>query len=131
VNKKIHHLGIAVKSLAETIGFYRDSLGLELICQEEVPEQKVRIAMFLCGESRIELLEPTSPESPVAAFLEKKGPGLHHMAVAVEDIQAELKTMAANGVKMIDEKPRAGAGGHRIAFVHPKSTNGVLLELVE
>ncbi|MDD2716004.1 MAG: methylmalonyl-CoA epimerase [Candidatus Wallbacteria bacterium] len=128
---KIHHLGIAVADLAESIMFYRDSLGLELIGEEEVPEQKVHVAMFRCGESRIELLAPMSPESPIAGFLEKKGPGLHHLAIAIENIESEIIKMAAAGVKMIDEKPRSGAGGHRIAFVHPKSTRGVLLELVE
>ncbi|MDD5091070.1 MAG: methylmalonyl-CoA epimerase [Candidatus Wallbacteria bacterium] len=128
---KIHHLGVAVKSLDEAMKFYQEMLGLELLGIEDVPEQKVKVAMFACGESRIELLEPTSPESPIAVFLEKKGPGMHHIALEVDDISKEVDRMNASGVSMIDKMPRVGAGGHKIAFVHPRSTGGVLLELAE
>lgn len=129
--KKIHHLGIAVKSLAEASVFYRDVLGLELVGEEEVAEQKVRVMMFDCGGSNIELLEPTSPDSPIAVFLEKKGPGIHHIAVHVDNIKEQMDLIKEKNIRMIDNEPRIGAGGHKIAFVHPKSTDGVLLEIVE
>ena len=127
--KKIDHVGVAVPSLAEAKPFYAEGLGLKLLAEEEVAEQRVRVAMFQCGESRIELLEPTSPESPIAKFLEKKGSGIHHIAVEVKDVEAELNALQAQGVKLIDTVARIGAGGHKIAFVHPKSPSGVLLEL--
>ena len=129
--KKIDHLGIAVKNLEEAVKFYKDNLGLELLGYEEVPEQMVKVAMFRCGESRIELLEATSEDSPIFKFIEKKGPGLHHTAIKVDDLESELKKLEEKGVRLIDSKPRIGAGGHKIAFVHPKSTCGVLLELTE
>jgi methylmalonyl-CoA epimerase len=127
----IEHLGIATRSIEEAVRFWRDSLGLEVIDTEEVEEQKVRVAMLPLGESRVELLEPTSPDSPVAKFLEKRGPGIHHIAVRVDDIRATLARLKEQGARLIDEAPRTGAGGSLIAFVHPSSTNGVLLELVE
>jgi methylmalonyl-CoA/ethylmalonyl-CoA epimerase len=129
--KKIDHIGIAVHSLDETITFYRDMLGMALLGIEEVAEQKVKVAMLQVGESKIELLEPTSPDSPVARFLEKNGPGVHHLAYEVEDIDAAIVKLERDGARMIDRTPRNGAHGTRIAFIHPKSSNGVLTELCQ
>ena len=128
---KINHIGIAVKSLEETIPFYRDSLGMAFAGIEEVAEQKVRVAMLQVGESKIELLEPTSEDSPVAKFIEKNGAGIHHIAYEVVDVEAAIATLLAGGARMIDEKPRHGAHGTLIAFIHPKSSNGVLTELCQ
>jgi methylmalonyl-CoA/ethylmalonyl-CoA epimerase len=128
---RINHVGIAVKSLDESLPFYRDSLGMALAGVEEVAEQKVRVAMLQVGESKIELLEPTADDSPVAKFLEKNGPGIHHLAYEVENIESAIAALLASGSRMIDETPRAGAHGTRIAFVHPKSSNGVLTELCQ
>jgi methylmalonyl-CoA/ethylmalonyl-CoA epimerase len=128
---KINHIGIAVQSIDATIPFYRDQLGMEFLGCEEVAEQKVKVAMLGIGESKIELLEPTSPDSPVAKFLEKSGQGIHHIAYEVEDIAAAIAGMIAEGARMIDEKPRHGAHGTLIAFVHPKSSHGVLTELCQ
>ncbi len=128
---KINHIGIAVKSLDDTIPFYRDNLGMALAGTEEVAEQKVRVAMLQVGESMIELLEPTSEDSPVAKFIEKNGTGIHHIAYEVTDIEAAIAKLVGDGVRMIDEKPRHGAHGTRIAFIHPKTSNGVLTELCQ
>jgi methylmalonyl-CoA/ethylmalonyl-CoA epimerase len=128
---KIDHLGIATHSIAEGLAFWREALGLELRETEEVAEQKVRVAMLPLGESRVELLEPTSEDSPVAKFLSKRGPGLHHIAVQVEDIVATLESLKNQGARLIDETPRVGAGGCLIAFAHPAAAGGVLLELVQ
>jgi methylmalonyl-CoA/ethylmalonyl-CoA epimerase len=128
---KINHIGIAVRSLEESIPFYRDQLSMPFAGIEEVAEQKVRVAMLQVGESMIELLEPTSDDSPVAKFIEKNGPGIHHLAYEVADVEVALARLMAEGARMIDEKPRAGAHGTRIAFVHPKSSNGVLTELCQ
>ncbi len=128
---KINHIGVAVKSIDETLPFYRDQLGMAFMGAEEVVEQKVRVAMLQVGESKIELLEPTADDSPVAKFLEKNGPGVHHIAYEVADLEAAIAKMLADGARMIDEKPRHGAHGTRIAFVHPKSSNGVLTELCQ
>ena len=128
---KINHIGIAVKSLEESIPFYRDQLAMPFAGIEEVAEQKVRVAMLQVGESKIELLEPTSVDSPVAKFIEKNGPGIHHLAYEVDDIEAAIARLVAEGARMIDETPRAGAHGTRIAFIHPKSSNGVLTELCQ
>lgn len=128
---KINHIGIAVKSLDETVPFYRDNLGMQFMGIEDVAEQKVRVAMLQVGESKIELLEPTSEDSPVAKFIEKNGAGIHHVAYEVEDVEAAIAKLLAEGIRMIDEKPRHGAHGTRIAFVHPKSSNGVLSELCQ
>ena len=128
---KINHMGIAVKSLEETLPFYRDNLGMAFAGIEEVAEQKVRVAMLQIGESKIELLEPTSEDSPVAKFIEKNGAGIHHVAYEVEDVEAAIAKLLADGIRMIDEKPRHGAHGTRIAFIHPKSSNGVLTELCQ
>lgn len=128
---KIDHLGIAVNSLEEGIKFYKETLGLEVSCTEIVAEQMVEVAMLPIGESRLELLEATSLESPIAKFIEKRGPGIHHICIEVEDINAKLDELKAAGARLIDERPRIGVGGHLIAFVHPKSSSGVLIELVQ
>lgn len=128
---KINHIGIAVKSLDDSLPFYRNNLGMVFVGIEEVAEQKVRVAMLQVGESKIELLEPTSVDSPLAKFIEKNGPGIHHVAYEVNDIEAAIARLMADGARMIDEKPRDGAHGTRIAFVHPKSSNGVLTELCQ
>lgn len=128
---KINHIGIAVKSLEDTIPFYRDNLGMAFAGIEEVAEQQVRVAMLQVGESKIELLEPISEDSPVAKFIEKNGTGIHHIAYEVADIEEAIAKLMADGVRMVDEKPRRGAHGTRIAFIHPKSSNGVLTELCQ
>lgn len=128
---KINHIGIAVQSIDAVIPFYRDQLGMEFLGIEEVAEQKVKVAMLVIGESKIELLEPTSPDSPVAKFMEKSGQGIHHIAYEVADIEAVIAKMIAEGARMIDDKPRHGAHGTLIAFVHPKSSFGVLTELCQ
>lgn len=129
--KKINHIGIAVKNIEVSGPFYRDVLGMALEGTEEVAEQQVKVAFLAVGESRIELLEPTSPTSPVARFLEKNGEGIHHVAYEVADLEAVLADLKAKGVRLIDEVPRAGAHGTRIAFLHPKATGGVLTELCQ
>lgn len=129
--QKINHIGIAVQSLESTIPFYRDALGMPFHGIEEVADQKVRVAMLGVGESKIELLEPTAPDSPIARFLEKNGPGIHHIAYEVNQIESAIARMKEQGARMIDEVPRNGAHGTSIAFVHPKSSNGVLTELCQ
>ncbi len=129
--QRIDHLGIAVHSLDEGSRFYRDVLGLEYGGTEEIPDQKVRVAFFQIGEVRVELLEPTAADSPIAKFLEKRGPGLHHIAYQVEDLPATLVALKAAGVRLIDETPRHGAHGMKIAFAHPQSTTGVLTEFCQ
>lgn len=129
--RRIDHIGIAVESLEEAIPFYRDVLELELLGVEEVPAQKVRVAMFAIGESRIELLEPTAQDSPIAVALQKRGPGMHHIAYSVDDAAAAVDEMIEKGVRMIDTVPRHGAEGSKIAFVHPASSWKVLTELCE
>ncbi|HOM43218.1 MAG TPA: methylmalonyl-CoA epimerase [Bacillota bacterium] len=128
---KIDHIGIAVSNLDETVKLYRDVLGLELHGTEVVPEQKVRVAFLPVGDTEVELLESTSAEGPIAKFIEAKGQGIQHIAFRVDDIEAALEEMKAKGMRLIDEKPRYGAGGAKIAFLHPKSTGGVLIELCE
>ncbi len=128
---KISHLGIATKGIDEALKFWQDALGLENVHAETVEDQKVRVAMLPIGETRIELLEATSDDSPIAKFLEKRGGGIHHIAVEVENIEQSLAKLKANGARLIDEQPRIGAEGCLIAFVHPSSTNGVLLELIQ
>lgn len=129
--RRIDHIGIAVESLEASVPFYRDVLGLESLGVEEVPSQKVRVAMFAVGEARIELLEPTSPDSPIAGFLEKRGQGIHHIAYGVDSASSEVERLTGLGVDMIDKAPRPGAGGSMIAFIHPKSSGKVLTELCE
>ncbi len=128
---KINHLGIATKKIEDVISFWTDSLGLETMHTEIVEDQKVRVAMLPIGESRIELLEPTSEDSPISKFLEKRGGGIHHIAIEVEDIAAALQKARDNGATLIDQEPRIGAEGCLVAFIHPRSTGGVLLELVQ
>ena len=129
--EKIQHLGVAVNSIEEAIGFWRDGLGLELEGIEIVEDQGVRVAMLPIGESRIELLEAASPESPVGKFIAKRGPGIHHLCLEVSEIRAKLAELKARGVRLIDEEPRIGAGGALVAFIHPASTGGVLVELTQ
>lgn len=128
---KINHLGIATKGIEEALKFWEGALGLENVHTEVVEDQKVRVAMLPIGESRVELLEPTSEDSPISKFLEKRGGGIHHIAVEVEDIEAALAKLKAAGMRLIDETPRTGAEGCLVAFVHPAAANGVLLELVQ
>jgi methylmalonyl-CoA/ethylmalonyl-CoA epimerase len=128
---KINHIGVAVKSIEEALPFYHESLGMALMGTEEVPSQQVKVAFLMVGESKIELLEPTSPDSPVAKFLEKNGPGVHHVAYSVPDIDQAIAMLTAGGTRMIDAVARDGAHGARIAFIHPKSSGGVLTELCQ
>ncbi|MEE1175195.1 MAG: methylmalonyl-CoA epimerase [Paludibacteraceae bacterium] len=130
---KIEHLGIAVPSIAEALPYYEGVLGLTCYAIEEVADQKVKTAFLKVGEVKIELLEPTSPESTVAKFIEKNGGrgGFHHIAYAVNDIEARLQEVADKGVQLIDKTPRSGAEGMTIAFLHPKSTAGILTEFCE
>ncbi|MDE6483010.1 MAG: methylmalonyl-CoA epimerase [Rikenellaceae bacterium] len=127
----IEHIGIAVESLEAAIPFYEQVLGLKCYSIEEVADQKVKTAFFMVGHTKIELLEATSPDSSIAKFIEKKGPGMHHMAFAVKNIEGALEEAQEKGVKLIDAAPRGGAEGLSIAFLHPKSTNSVLTELCE
>ena len=127
--KKIDHIGIAVKDIEETAKFYRDMLGMKFLGIEEVADQKVKVAFFEIGETHIELVCPTSPESAVAKHLEKKGEGIHHICYATDDIEAELAKLKEQGARLVDEKPRVGAHGAKIAFIHPKTSKGVLTEL--
>jgi len=128
---KIDHLGIAVNSMGEGKKFWTDVLGLEFTGDEVVTEQKVNTGFFPVGESEVELLESTSPDGPVAKFIEKKGTGFQHVAFRVPNIDEALEELKTKGIKLIDETPRIGAGGARIAFLHPKATGGVLVELCE
>lgn len=128
----IEHLGIAVKSLDEAIPYYENNLGMKCYSIEEVADQKVKTAFFKVGQTKLELLEPTSDESPIAKFIEKRGEGIHHLAFAVEDgVANALAEMEGKGVRLIDKAPRKGAEGLNIAFIHPKSTHGVLTEFCE
>ncbi|MFZ7125055.1 MAG: methylmalonyl-CoA epimerase [Desulfobacterales bacterium] len=128
---KIDHLGIAVNSIEQGRSFWTDVLGLRFEGAETVQEQKVTTAFFPVGESEVELLESTAPDGPVARYIEKKGEGIQHVAFRVENIEEALDELKTKGIRLIDEKPRIGAGGAKIAFLHPKSTNGVLVELCE
>jgi len=125
----LDHIGIAVADLGQALAFYRDALGLEIDAPEEVASQRVRAHFVRVGGAAIELLEPTAPDSPIARFLEKRGPGVHHVTLRVEDLRAALARLKARDVRLIDEVPREGAGGALIAFIHPASTHGVLVEL--
>ncbi len=130
--QKIDHLGIAVRSLDEAVAYYEKALGLKCEHREEVPSQKVRTAFFSVGGVHLELLEPTSPESPIAKFLEKNpSGGIHHIAFDSDDVEAQLKQASGAGVKLIHEEPFEGAAGKLVAFLHPKSTFGVLTELCQ
>lgn len=127
----LDHVGIAVGDLAEALAFYRDALGLEIEAPEEVVSQRVRARFAPVGEAAIELVEATAPDSPIAKYLDRRGPGLHHVALRVEDIQASLATLKARGVRLVDETPRPGAHGSLVAFIHPSAAHGVLVELVQ
>jgi methylmalonyl-CoA/ethylmalonyl-CoA epimerase len=124
----IEHIGIAVANLDESINYYEKVLGLECYLVEEVPDQKVKTAFFRVGDTKIELLESTDPDGPIGKFIEKKGPGVHHLAFAMENVGESLKQAAEQGVRLIDQVPRKGAEGLQIGFLHPKSTQGVLTE---
>ncbi|MEP6706011.1 MAG: methylmalonyl-CoA epimerase [Pyrinomonadaceae bacterium] len=128
---KIDHIGIATRGIEEASSFWCDALGIKSFDTEEVKEQGVRVAMLPLGESRIELLEATGDSSPITSFLEKRGPGIHHIALRVSDIRSALAQLKASGARLIDEAPRPGAGGCLVAFIHPSATGGVLIELVE
>jgi methylmalonyl-CoA/ethylmalonyl-CoA epimerase len=127
----IDHIGIAVRSLTEALKVYEGAIGLKVSGFDEVDDQAVRVAMLSIGESRIELLEPTRPDSPIEKFMAKRGEGIHHIAVRVDNIEEALKRLQASGVRLIDSSPRRGAHNTRIAFIHPSSTHGVLMELVQ
>ncbi len=127
----IEHIGIAVKNLDESIRFYEEVLGMKCYSIEEVADQKVRTAFFQVGDTKIELLESTDPEGPIGKYVEKKGEGVHHMAFAVKGIDNALAQLDEKGIRLIDKEPRKGAEGLDIAFLHPKSTHGVLMELCE
>lgn len=129
--KKVDHIGIAVRSLEYTLPFYTDVLNLPLIGIEEVDSQMVRVAFLQAGGTKLELLEPTSAESPIAKFIEKRGEGIHHVALGVDSIEDRIIEIKEKGIRMIDDQPRLGAGGANIAFMHPKSASGVLFELCE
>lgn len=125
---KVDHVGIAVRSIEEALPLYR-ALGLEVERIEEVPAEGVRVAMIACGETHIELLEPTREDSPIAKFLEQRGPGIHHICLGTDDVRADDAKLRAAGVKVLRPEPTIGAGGCQVQFVHPKSAGGVLLEL--
>ena len=127
----IEHIGIAVRSIDESIKFYEDVLGLKCYTIEEVADQKVKTAFFQIGQTKIELLESTDPEGPIGKFIEKRGEGIHHIAFAANDLQSSLEELKGKGIKLIDEQSRKGAEGLNIAFLHPKATFGVLTELCE
>lgn len=127
----IDHIGIAVADLEQSLDFYRETLGLSLAEIEVVADQQVRTAIFGAGTGRVELLEATGPESPIAKFIAKRGEGIHHLALRVNDVRAKLAELEAAGVDLIDKEPRLGAGGALIAFIHPKAAGGVLLELCQ
>ena len=126
---RIDHIGIAVTNIGEALAFYRDALGLEVEAPEDVPSQRVRAHFISVGESAIELLEATSADSPIAKYAARRGPGLHHITLRVDDIEAALAQLKARGVRLIDEHARPGAHGSRVAFIHPSSAHGVLVEL--
>ncbi len=127
----IEHIGIAVTDLESSIQYYETLLGTSCYAIEEVKDQKVKTAFFKVGETKIELLESTSPEGPIGKFIEKKGPGIHHIAFATKNLEDQLQQLKSKGIRLIDETPRKGAEGLDIAFLHPKSTHGVLTELCE
>lgn len=129
--KKVDHIGIAVKSIEEALPFYTDVLGLELLGVEVVESEKVKVAFIKIGETKLELLQPTSDESAIAKHIEKRGEGIHHVALGVDSIQERIEEIKAKGIAMINDKAKIGAGGAQVAFMHPKSTGRVLVELCE
>src|SRR5215204_959037 len=128
---KVDHIGLATNSIEEGLAVWGDALGLKVDATEEVAEQGVKVCMLAVGDTHVELLEPLGPETSVGKFLSKRGPGMHHIAIQVDDIRASLAELKRKGARLIDETPRVGAGGCLVAFVHPSSVNGVLLELVQ
>lgn len=128
---RVDHIGVAVKSIDDSLKFFRDTLGLKLEGSETVAEQKVTTAFLPVGDTEVELLQSTAPDGPVAGFIEKKGEGVQHIAFVVDNIEEALKEMEAKGIRLIDKVPRMGAGGKKIAFIHPKETYGVLVELCQ
>lgn len=128
---KVDHIGVAVKSINEALKFYEDVLGIKCVSTEVVEEQKVKVAFLPVGDTEVELLESTDEDGPVAKFIERKGEGIQHIAYKVDDIEKSIEELRAKGIRLIDEKPRYGAGGAKIAFLHPKSTFGVLIELCQ
>ena len=129
--QKVDHIGIAVRSLDEALPFYTETLQLEFLGIEEVESQGVKVAFIKAGETKLELLEPTSEESPIAKFIEKRGEGLHHVALGVDSIQERINQMKEQGIRMLRDEPKIGAGGAQVAFMHPKSTGGILYEFCE
>ncbi|MEQ2526098.1 methylmalonyl-CoA epimerase [Bacillaceae bacterium CLA-AA-H227] len=129
--KKVDHIGIAVRSLEEALPFYTEVLGLEVQAIEEVDSEKVKVAFIKVGETKLELLEPSSPDSPIAQAIEKRGEGIHHVALGVDSIEERIKEMQEKGIQMLQDKAKTGAGGALVAFMHPKSTGRVLYELCE
>ncbi|MDM5229256.1 methylmalonyl-CoA epimerase [Cytobacillus sp. NJ13] len=129
--KKVDHIGIAVRSIDEALPFYTETLKLEFLGIEEVGSQGVKVAFIKAGETKLELLEPTSENSPIAKFIEKRGEGLHHVALGVDSIQERINEMKEQGIRMLQEEPKLGAGGAQVAFMHPKSTGGILYEFCE
>lgn len=128
---KVDHIGIAVKDLEQAKKFYTEVLGMTAMGEETVEQQKVKVCFIPCGDSEVELLESTAPDGPIAKFIDKNGEGIQHIALRVDNVEAAIADLKSKGVRMIDEVPRYGAGGASIAFVHPKSTGGILLELSE
>lgn len=128
---KVDHIGIAVKNLEETLKFYEDTLGIKCVSKEEVKDQKVKVAFLPIGDTEVELLESTEKDGPIAKYIDKKGEGIQHIAYRVDNIENAIKECKEKGIRMIDEEPRYGAGGAKIAFLHPKSTFGVLIELCQ
>ena len=128
---KVDHIGIAVKNMEEALAFYRDTLGISSVGTEVIEEQKVKVAFLPLGDTELELLESTSPDGPVAKFIEKRGEGIQHVALRVENIEEALKELKEKDFKLIDQQPRYGAGNAKIAFLHPKATGGILLEISE
>lgn len=129
--KKIDHIGIAVKDLAAAKEFYEKILGLKVTEEEVVEDQKVKVAFIPTGDSEVELLESTTPDGPIARYIEKNGEGIQHVAFRVDNLEDKLAQLKSQGIRLIDEKPRRGAGGAKIAFLHPKATHGTLVELCE
>jgi methylmalonyl-CoA/ethylmalonyl-CoA epimerase len=129
--KKVDHIGIAVQSLESALPFYVDVLKLPLLGIEKVESEKLKVAFLQAGETKIELLEPTSEDSTIAKFIEKRGQGLHHVALGIDSIEERIKEMKENGIRMIQDEPKMGAGGAHVAFMHPRSASGVLYELCE
>jgi methylmalonyl-CoA epimerase len=127
----LDHIGIAVKNMEETLAFYRDTLGIASVGTEVIEDQKVKVAFLPVGDTELELLESTSPEGPVAKFIEKRGEGIQHIALRVDNIEKALQELKDKGVQLIDQQPRYGAGNAKIAFLHPKATGGILLEISE